>query len=86
MTEDGWHAGIKVVLVNLSDSDQNVKLSGKLVCDLLYDENGKRIDNMADGTEAAYNRKTADHDINGLSQNIAMKAGEEKVVETEAVF
>ena len=86
MTEDGWHAGIKVVLVNLSDSDQNVKLSGKLVCDLLYDENGKRIDNTADGTEAAYNRKTADHDINGLSQNIAMKAGEEKVVETEAVF
>ena len=36
MTESGWHAKIKVTLVNLSDREQTTELDGKLAADMIY--------------------------------------------------
>ncbi len=36
MTESGWHAKIKVTLVNLSDCEQTAELDGKLAADMIY--------------------------------------------------
>lgn len=36
MTESGWHAKIKVTLVNLSDCEQTAELDGRLAADMIY--------------------------------------------------
>ena len=73
MTDNGWRAGIRAVIANVSDSEQQVKLSGELVPDMLYDNDKNRI---AGKTMA----------IDELAESITINAGEEYVVETEAFF
>ena len=36
ITEDGWHAKIKVTIVNLSDREQTAELGGRLAADMIY--------------------------------------------------
>ena len=73
MTDNGWRAGIRAVIANVSDSEQQVKLSGELVPDMLYDNDKNRI---AGKTMA----------IGELTKSITVNAGAEYVVETEAFF
>lgn len=73
MADKGWRAQIRAVIANVSDSEQQVKLGGELVPDMLYDDGGDRTDG----------KKMA---IDELAKSITIGAGEEYVVETEASF
>lgn len=73
MSENGWKAGIKITLANISGGEQTVKLCGELVPDMIYDNDGNRIDG----------KKMA---IGELERSITIAAGEEYVFETEVSF
>ena len=55
MTERGWHAKIKVTLVNLSDREQTAELGGRLAADMIYaaSDSDTNIDELAQGITLA---------------------------------
>lgn len=59
MTESGWHAKIKVTLVNLSDREQTAELGGKLAADMIYvaSDSDTNIDELAQGITLAPNEE-----------------------------
>lgn len=55
MTERGWHAKIKVTIVNLSDREQTAELGGRLAADMIYaaSDSDTNIDELAQGITLA---------------------------------
>lgn len=99
MAEDGWHARIRTVIANISDSEQTVQAGGRLIADMLYDNAGNKIDltnKINDNKNADCGQltdsMTAEDDIvreiaiNKLTSDITINAASEYVFEVETAF